>query len=105
MKVWFLFVGIVVFLSIIFVVTAPNVSSPRDKGVTSKSKISVTSPAKTPPWIAAPIATHSMGSTPPSASFPKTSLRKVDIIGILVGPPTRITLLISFGDNFASSID
>ena len=42
-------VGIVVFLGIIFVITPPKVSTPRDNGVTSKSKISFTSPAKTPP--------------------------------------------------------
>jgi len=33
----------------IFVITPPNVSTPSDKGVTSSNKISLTSPAKTPP--------------------------------------------------------
>ena len=41
-------VGEVVFLWIIFVITPPKVSSPRDNGVTSKSTMSLTSLAKTP---------------------------------------------------------
>jgi hypothetical protein len=43
-------VGKVVFFGIIFVITPPKVSSPRDNGVTSKSTMSLTSPAKTPAW-------------------------------------------------------
>lgn len=57
------FVGIVVFLEISLVNTPPNVSIPNDSGVTSKSKTSVTSPAKTPPCTAAPTATASSGFT------------------------------------------
>ena len=41
--------GIVVFLSISFVDTLPKVSMPKERGVTSKSNISSTSPARTPP--------------------------------------------------------
>jgi len=41
----------------------PNVSTPNDKGVTSSNKISLTSPTKTPPCTAAPIATTSSGFT------------------------------------------
>ena len=54
-------VGIVVFLSINFVATPPRVSIPSDRGVTSSNNRSLTSPVKTPPWIAAPIATDSSG--------------------------------------------
>ncbi len=43
-KVWLFFVGIVVFLSINLVNTPPKVSMPRDNGVTSRSKTSLTSP-------------------------------------------------------------
>ena len=42
-------VGIVVFLLISLVKTPPRVSIPRDRGVTSSSSTSVTSPASTPP--------------------------------------------------------
>ena len=52
------------FLSINFVKTPPKVSIPRESGVTSKSKTSLTSPVNTPPWIAAPEATTSSGLTP-----------------------------------------
>ena len=61
----------VVFDSISFVNTPPIVSIPKDRGVTSKSKTSFTSPVKTPPWIAAPIATTSSGLTPLDGDFPK----------------------------------
>ena len=44
--------------------TPPRVSIPSDKGVTSRSRISFTSPRNTPAWIAAPIATTSSGFTP-----------------------------------------
>ena len=65
------FVGIVVLDSISFVITPPIVSIPRDKGVTSKSNTSFTSPVSTPPWIAAPTATTSSGFTPLEGFFPK----------------------------------
>ena len=63
-------VGIVVFLSINFVNTPPYVSIPSDNGVTSNNTKSFTSPERTPPWIAAPIATHSSGFIPLWGSFP-----------------------------------
>ena len=44
-----------------FVDTPPRVSIPRDKGVTSRSNTSVTSPARTAPCNAAPTATASSG--------------------------------------------
>ena len=54
-----------------FVITLPIVSIPKDKGVTSKSKTSLTSPVKTPPCIAAPTATTSSGLTPLLGFLPK----------------------------------
>ena len=63
----------VVFLSINLVETLPNVSIPKESGVTSSSNISSTSPDKTPPWIAAPNATTSSGFTLLLGSFPKIS--------------------------------
>ena len=59
-----LLVGIVVLRSISLELTPPIVSMPRLSGVTSSSSTSLTSPANTPPWIAAPIATTSSGLTP-----------------------------------------
>ena len=47
-KVSDFFVGIIVFLGVILVVTPPKVSTPKDNGVTSRSKISFTSPPNTP---------------------------------------------------------
>jgi hypothetical protein len=65
------FVGMVVLDSINLVITPPIVSIPKDKGVTSNNNTSFTSPVKTPPWIAAPIATTSSGLTPLDAFLPK----------------------------------
>ena len=94
-KVWDFFVGIVVFLSINLVKTPPKVSIPRERGVTSKSKTSFTSPVRTPPWIAAPEATTSSGFTPLWGSALKNSVTVLMIFGILVIPPTKITSSIS----------
>ena len=46
------------------VMTPPSVSIPSESGVTSSSSRSLTSPASTPAWIAAPTATTSSGFTP-----------------------------------------
>ena len=54
----------VVLLGIIGVNTPPIVSIPKVNGVTSNNNTSFTSPVKTPPCIAAPIATTSSGFTP-----------------------------------------
>ncbi len=89
-------VGIVVFFSMIFVITPPRVSIPSDRGVTSRRSTSFTSPARTPPWIAAPAATTSSGLTPLEASLPKISFTLSCTAGIRVDPPTRITSSISF---------
>jgi len=92
---WLFLVGIVVFFSINVVETPPNVSIPSVNGVTSKSNTSLTSPVKTPAWIAAPIATTSSGLTPLLKSFPVKSLTASWTAGILVDPPTIIILSIS----------
>ena len=60
-KTWLLEVGMVVLRSISLVKTPPIVSIPRDSGVTSRRTTSLTSPVKTPPWMAAPRATASSG--------------------------------------------
>jgi len=57
-------VGIVVLRGIRVVITPPKVSIPRDRGVTSRSSMSLTSPERTPAWTAAPSATTSSGFTP-----------------------------------------
>ena len=101
---WDFLVGIVVFESINLVITLPIVSIPRDKGVTSKSNTSLTSPVKTPPWIAAPIATTSSGFTPFEGFLPKNFSTFSWITGILVEPPTKITSSISLILKPASSI-
>ena len=71
--------------------TAPSVSIPRVSGVTSRSNTSSTSPLRTPPWIAAPMATTSSGLTPLFASLPKNCFTFCWMRGILVCPPTKIT--------------
>jgi hypothetical protein len=53
--------------------TPPKVSIPRERGVTSRSRMSLTSPVNTAPWIAAPMATASSGFTPWFPFFPKNS--------------------------------
>ena len=55
------------------VITPPIVSIPNVKGVTSKSRTSVTSPANTAPCMAAPTETASSGFTSFLASLPKNS--------------------------------
>jgi len=87
------FVGIVVFLSIIFVHTPPIVSRPSESGVTSRSNNpSLTSPPRTPPWYAAPSATHSSGLIPLNGSLPINCLTASWTAGILEEPPTISTL-------------
>ena len=92
------------FLSISLVLTLPKVSKPRDSGVTSSSKTSLTSPLIIAAWIAAPRATHSIGSTPRSIFLPTKSSTNFWTIGMRVGPPTIIILSISDGFNLASCI-
>ena len=99
---WLLDVGIVVFLLIIVVNTPPSVSIPRDNGVTSRRRTSLTSPFSTPAWIAAPTATDSSGLTLLLGSLPNLFLISVCTAGIREEPPTRRTLSISFTVSPAS---
>ena len=85
------FVGIVVLRSISRVMTPPLVSMPSVSGVTSSSRTSLTSPASTPAWIAAPTATTSSGLTPRCGSLPVSSLTFSCTAGMRVMPPTRTT--------------
>ena len=86
------------------VITLPIVSIPKDNGVTSNNNTSLTSPVRTPPWIAAPMATTSSGLTPLEGFFPKNFSTSDWIIGILVEPPTKIISSMSELDNPASFI-
>src|SRR6476620_6297584 len=65
-------VGIVVLRSMMRVNTPPSVSMPSESGVTSSSSTSLTSPANTPAWMAAPMATTSSGLTPLCGSLPNS---------------------------------
>ena len=96
-KIWLRRVGIVVFFSISFVITPPRVSMPSESGVTSSSSTSFTSPASTPPWIAAPTATTSSGFTVWFGSLPKSSFTFCCTSGMRVEPPTSTTSSISRG--------
>ena len=97
-------VGIVVLRSISFVITPPLVSMPRVSGVTSSSRTSLTSPASTPAWIAAPTATTSSGLTPRCGSLPVSSLTFSCTAGMRVMPPTITTWSIVFAPlSLASS--
>ena len=82
--------------------TLPSVSRPRLRGVTSSSSTSCTSPASTPPCMAAPRATASSGLTALLGSLPKNALTAFRIAGMRVDPPTMIISLISLTDNPAS---
>ncbi len=102
LKIWLFFVGMVVFRSISLVKTPPKVSMPRLNGVTSRRRTSFTSPASTPPWMAAPSATTSSGLTLLSPSLPVSDLTKCCTAGMRVEPPTRMTLSIFSALSFAS---
>ena len=83
--------------------TPPSVSMPSDSGVTSRSRTSLTSPARTPAWIAAPIATTSSGLTPLCGSLPPNiALTASTTAGMRVMPPTRMTSSMSAGLRPAS---
>ncbi len=84
-------VGIVVLRSMSLVMTPPLVSMPRVSGVTSSSSTSLTSPASTPAWMAAPTATTSSGLTPRCGSLPVRSLTFSWTAGMRVMPPTMTT--------------
>jgi hypothetical protein len=97
-------VGMVVFFSIILVKTPPMVSMPRVSGVTSRSRMSLTSPLSTPACMAAPAATTSSGLTPLCGSFLVIDLTSSATAGIRVEPPTRITWSMSLTSMPASLI-
>ena len=101
---WPFLVGIVVLRSISRVNTPPSVSMPSDSGVTSSSSTSLTSPASTPAWIAAPTATTSSGLTPLCGSLPNNCFTTSWTFGMRVMPPTRTTSLISAALTPASFI-
>mmetsp|Transcript_56072 Transcript_56072/g.128738 ORF Transcript_56072/g.128738 Transcript_56072/m.128738 type:complete len:343 (+) Transcript_56072:717-1745(+) len=101
-KVCDFFVGMVVLRVISFVITPPSVSMPRESGVTSSSRMSLTSPRSTPPWMAAPRATTSSGLTPLKGSFPKKSETTDCTLGMRVIPPTKITSFTSLFETPAS---
>ena len=83
--------------------TPPSVSMPSDSGVTSRSRMSFTSPRSTPPWMAAPIATTSSGFTPLFGSLPANrSLTISFTLGMRLMPPTSSTSLISDAEMPAS---
>ena len=98
----FLLVGIVVFRGISFVITPPSVSTPSDSGVTSSTRMSLTSPVGIAPWMAAPTATTSSGLTLLFGSLPKSSLTSCWTLGMRVEPPTSTTSSISAGLSLAS---
>ena len=75
---------------------------PSDSGVTSSSSTSLTSPASTPAWIAAPTATASSGFTSWRGSLPKNSFTCFCTSGMRVWPPTRMTSDTSLADRPAS---
>src|SRR5882724_434918 len=97
-------VGMVVLRGIKTVMAPPRVSTPSDSGVTSSSTTSLTSPARTPPWMAAPTATTSSGFTPLCASLPKSCLTCSWTFGMRVCPPTRTTSSMSAAVTPASFI-
>mmetsp|Transcript_30208 Transcript_30208/g.81187 ORF Transcript_30208/g.81187 Transcript_30208/m.81187 type:complete len:316 (-) Transcript_30208:664-1611(-) len=94
-KVCDFLVGMVVLRGMSLVITPPSVSMPRESGVTSRRRISLTSPRRTPPWMAAPMATTSSGLTPLYASRPKNLDTVSCTLGMRVMPPTRMTSLTS----------
>mmetsp|Transcript_9053 Transcript_9053/g.37002 ORF Transcript_9053/g.37002 Transcript_9053/m.37002 type:complete len:292 (-) Transcript_9053:979-1854(-) len=94
-KVWDFLVGMVVLRLMRRVNTPPRVSMPNESGVTSRRRMSLTSPRRTPPWMAAPIATTSSGLTPLLGDRWKRSLTISVTLGMRDMPPTRRISLIS----------
>ena len=87
--------GMVVLRSMSLVNTPPSVSMPRERGMTSRSSTSLTSPESTPPWMAAPMATHSSGLMPLNGSLPVICLTFSTTAGIRVEPPTYTYIYLS----------
>ena len=80
------------------------VSNPNESGVTSSKRISLTSPASTPAWIAAPTATTSSGLTFWLGRLLIKLRTNSCTAGIRVEPPTRTTSSISSAIKLASLI-
>lgn len=85
--------GIVVFRFINTAITPPAVSIPKDRGVTSRSRISRTaselSPVRMAACTAAPYATASSGLIDLLSSLPWNMFwRRIWTLGIRVEPPT-----------------
>ena len=97
------FAGMVVFRSMSLVITPPSVSTPRDSGVTSRRRMSFTSPERTPACTAAPTATTSSGFTVRFGSLPKNFFTVSMIFGMRVWPPTSTISSICDGWSFASA--
>mmetsp|Transcript_50220 Transcript_50220/g.160956 ORF Transcript_50220/g.160956 Transcript_50220/m.160956 type:complete len:359 (+) Transcript_50220:420-1496(+) len=95
-------VGRVVLRGMTLVMTPPRVSRPRERGVTSRRTMSLTSPASTPACTAAPRATTSSGLTLTLGSLPVSFFTRSITEGMRVEPPTRITSLISESSSLAS---
>mmetsp|Transcript_17603 Transcript_17603/g.31337 ORF Transcript_17603/g.31337 Transcript_17603/m.31337 type:complete len:295 (+) Transcript_17603:69-953(+) len=90
-KVWDFLVGMVVLRLMRRVKTPPRVSIPRERGVTSRRRMSLTSPRRTPPWMAAPRATTSSGLTFLEGALEKTFSTVSWTLGMRLMPPTRMT--------------
>ena len=95
-------VGMVVLRVIILVITPPRVSTPRESGVTSSSRMSLTSPASTPPWMAAPTATTSSGLTVWLGVLLVMRLTSSSTAGMRVEPPTMTISSSSLVESLAS---
>mmetsp|Transcript_14331 Transcript_14331/g.38371 ORF Transcript_14331/g.38371 Transcript_14331/m.38371 type:complete len:527 (-) Transcript_14331:71-1651(-) len=95
-KTWDFLVGMVVLRLMRRVKTPPRVSMPRESGVTSRRRMSLTSPRRTPPWMAAPSATTSSGLTPRFGVLPKNLVTVSWTMGTRVMPPTSRISLRSF---------
>jgi len=94
-KTWLSRVGMVVLRLMRGVAMPPRVSMDRVSGVTSKRRMSLTSPPRTPAWMAAPTATTSSGLTPLWGSLLNSRRTISCTAGMRVMPPTMTTSLIS----------
>eukprot|EP01139_Manchomonas_bermudensis_P014694 Amastigsp_a508823_1387.p3 type:complete len:338 gc:universal Amastigsp_a508823_1387:325-1338(+) len=103
-KIRVFFVGIAVCFSTRRVNTPPRVSMPYEMGVTSTRMTSCILLSRTPPWMAAPMATASSGLTPLNPSLPKIFLTISWTIGIRVMPPTSRTCVSLDGSSILASL-
>ena len=83
----------------------PLVSMPRDSGVTSSSRTSLTSPLRTPACSAAPTATTSSGLTPLLGSLPPVSSRTRSDDGRHAGRATDEDDVVDLADGDAGVPD